>query len=158
MLFSLSSLSMLLWLLSLLSLSLLSLLIPQPDTNPTANFYISRSSRMSFVSLFMILEAVSLIFRWCATRRSPGVGSVEGGVVVGRRLRTLHTKATHELAKESCYMEAAQSVGRQRGLGCAGWRPRGDPWGGGPSTAPLAKLYSAALNSSSSLRLFPFLQ
>ena len=86
------------------------------------------------------------------------MGSVEGGVVVGRRLRTLHTKATHELAKESCYMEAAQSVGRQRGLGCAGWRPRGDPWGGGPSTLPLAKLYSAALNSSSSLRLFPFLQ
>ena len=122
------------------------------------NFYNSKSSRMSFVSLFMILEAVSLIFRWCATRRSPGVGSVEGGVVVGRRLRTLHTKATHELAKESCYMEAAQSGGRQRGLGCAGWRPRGDPWGGGPSTLPLAKLYSAALNSSSSLRLFPFLR
>ena len=48
------------------------------------------------------LEALSLtIFRWCATRRSPGAGSVEGGAVVGRRLTTLPTKATHELAKKA---------------------------------------------------------
>ena len=48
------------------------------------------------------LEALSLtIFRWCATRRSPGAGSVEGGAVVGRRLTTLPTKVTHELAKKA---------------------------------------------------------
>ena len=33
------------------------------------------------------------------------MGSVEGGAVVGRRLTTLPTKATHELAKKASLLE-----------------------------------------------------
>ena len=60
------------------------------------------------------------------------MGSVEGGAVVGRRLTTLPTKATHEPTKATQYMKAVE------GSVVLG----GDPVVTLEGAVPLPKLYS----------------